>query len=112
MLKFNAMTTAIRIKKKTIVTNDNDFEVETWTDIIDEDILCEWQNKFGGEVYKAASVNAKEPARIRFWYIPGIDETCQVVKLENNITFDIINIDDIENRHQQLEIELKRYVKG
>ena len=112
MLKFNTMTTAIRIKNKTIITNENGFEEEIWVDLIDEDIFCEWQNKFGGELYSAAAVNAKEPAKIRLWYIPGIGQTCRVKRVEDEAIFDIINIDDIQGRHQQLEIEVKRYIEG
>lgn len=112
MIKFGALATAIRIQSKTISTNENGFPVETWSDILDEDILCEWKNKFGGQVYQAASVNAIEPASVRLWYIPGIDQTCRIVRLEDNAVFEIINVDDVSNRHQQLEIEVKRNVAG
>ena len=112
MLKFNALSTAIRIKKKTVTTNENGFPVETWADILNEDIPCEWRNKFGRETYQAAMVNALEPASVKLWYIPGIDPSCQVIRVEDNAIFEIVGIDDVSNRHQQLEIEIKRYVAG
>ena len=112
MLKFKVLSTPIRIKKKTVTTNENGFEVETWEDVLNEDILCEWKNKFGRETYQAAMVNALEPASVKLWFIPGITPTCQVVRVEDNAVFEIVGIDDVGERHQQLEIEIKRYVAG
>jgi head-tail adaptor len=111
MLKFGSMTTPIRIKKRTVSKAEGKPK-ETWIDILAEDIACEWKNKHGSKVYEAAAINAKEPAAIRLWYISGITPDCRVVRLEDEAVFEIVNIDDIGNRHQQLEIELKRYVNG
>jgi head-tail adaptor len=112
MLKWGPPTTPIRIQSKIADTNDNAVAEITWTDIIAEDIKCEWQNKFGGKFYEAAAVKAKEPATLRLWYIPGITPDCRVVRKSDNAAFDIINIDDVKNRHMVLEIEVKRSVAG
>ena len=112
MLKFNVLSTPIRIKKKTVTINENGIEIEMWDDVIDEDVFCEWKNKFGRETYQAAMVNALEPASVKMWYIPGIDPTCQVVRVGDNAVFEIVGVDDVGERHQQLEIEIKRYVAG
>lgn len=112
MLKFGVPTTPIRIQSKTAGTNANAVAEITWTDIVAEDILVEWQNKFGGEFYQAAAVKAKEPARLRLWYIPGVTTSCRVVRQEDGAVFDIINVDDVMNRHQQLELEVKRNGAG
>lgn len=122
MLKIITPNTAIRIQKK-IVDTSQGYENISWQDVINEDIFCEWKNKHGTEVYKAVAINAIEPASLRMWYIPGIDPACRVVRLEEgyemvegekvyNAVFEIINADDISNRHQQLEIEVKRYMEG
>jgi head-tail adaptor len=112
MLKFGTMATMIRIQSPTPGTNDNGFPDPTWTDILDEDIPCEWKNKFGGEVYQAAAVQAKEPASLKLWYIPGVTQDCRVVRVEDEAVFEIINVDDVMNRHQQLEVEVRRFTSG
>jgi len=123
MLKLIRPDTAIRIRKKSfpkddqgnpVTVDDNGHPIQPqYVDIIDEDILCEWQNKFGNEIYQAAAIDAKAPARIRLWYLPGIDATCQVIRVEDGTEFEIIGEpDDVKNRHQQLEMQLKRYVPG
>lgn len=117
MLKFNNLNTAIRIKKldssqSTNRTNNNGFPVENWIDVVDEDIFCEWQNKFGDEALKAAERKAQESGTIKLWYIPGINQQCRITRLEDGAVFEIISVDDVNNRHQQLVIEIKRYVRG
>jgi head-tail adaptor len=106
--------TAVRIKKdKDPNQKDADgFKIEDLTDVIDADLLVEWQNKFGSEVYKAAAVNAIEPASLRMWYIPEITPDCKIIRLSDNAVFEIIGLDDVMYRHQFLQIEVKRYVKG
>ena len=113
MLKFNNMTTAIRIKKIDSLGVDSEgFPAEKWVDIIDEDIFCEWRNKFGAEVYKNLAQQVKQPGSLRIWYMPGIDETCRIIRLEDSAIFEVVSADNVLNRNQQLEIEVKRYVKG
>lgn len=120
MLTFTTMTTPIRIQKKTSGSDADGFANETWTDIIDEDILCEWTNKFGDDLYQAAAVKAKEPAKLRMWYLPGVTADCRIIRIddesievEENPIFEIVgNPDDVKNRHQQLEIQVKRYIAG
>jgi len=112
------MSTAIRIQIKSDLdpeTDDDGFPIEKWVDVIDEDILCEWKNwksKTGAEIYQADALKAKEIALLRLWYIPGIDATCRIVRVEDSAIFDIINIDDVDNRHIQFEIQIKRFVEG
>lgn len=114
MLKFGTPTTAIRIKKKTITTNENGFEVETWQDVIDEDILCEWKNKTSRDkaYFLANKVDVMDPAILKLWFIPGVDATCRVIRLEDNAEFEIFGIDDVEERRQQLMLDVMRYTGG
>jgi len=116
MLKFIHLDTPIRINKKSASGVDADgFPIEVWLDIIDEDILCEWKNwksKSGAEIYEANAIQAKEIALLRLWHIVGVDAACRITRIEDNAIFEILNVDDVNNRHQQLEIQIKRYVQG
>lgn len=107
--------TAVRIKHNAspVEKNENGFKVENLVDVIDENIMVEWQNKFGSEVYVAMAVNAIEPATLRLWYIPGITADCKIVRLDDSAIFEIVGTpDDVMNQHKYLQIEIKRYVKG
>lgn len=105
--------TAVKFQKKQLGAKDsNGVRPETWVDIYPYIVMVEWRNKFGSDIYKAAAIQAVEPAAIRLWYVPGITPDCRILRVNDEAAFEIINIDDIANRHQQLEIEVKRLVKG
>ena len=115
MLKMIRPDTSIRIVTKNSFTKDKDadgFQVDNWEAIGNTDLLCEWQNKFGVEVYKAAAIKASEPATLKMWFMPGVTAACRVVRVADGAVFEIIGVDDVMNRHQQLQLEVKRYVSG
>jgi len=114
LLKFGVLSTLIRIKKKTVAINDNAIEIEAWEDVIDEDISCEWKNKTGRDkaYFLANKVDVLDPASLKLWHIPGVDTTCKVIRLEDNAEFKIYGVDDVEERHQQMVIEVMRYLEG
>jgi head-tail adaptor len=111
MLKFGDMTTTIRIQTKTVSISESGFSTEGWADLIDDDLPCEWRNKYGVESWRQEYVHAREPASVRMWYISGVDATCRVVR-DDGAVFDIVNVDDVENRHMQLELEVRRFTGG
>jgi head-tail adaptor len=102
----------IRIQSKTVTHDGDGIAVPVWADILNEDIPCEWKNKHGSEIYQAAAVWAKEPAALKLWYIPGVTAECRVVRQEDGAVFEIVNVDDVANRHQQLELEVRRFTGG
>lgn len=115
--------TAIRIKKKDyakdaqgnpIIIDASGHKIQpSYQDLIAEDILCEWQNKFGSEAIKAAAEQAVEPASLRMWYLPGVTADCRIIRVDDGAEFEIIGTpDDVKNRHQQLEIQVKRHKGG
>ena len=111
MLKYTGMTTTIRIQRKTVAVSDTGFATEAWADLMDADLPCEWKNKYGLESWRQEMLAAREPASVRLWYVPGVDPACRVVRDDGNI-YEIVHMDDVGNRHWQLELEVKRYVEG
>ena len=113
MIKIITPNTSIRIQFCSVDTdNETGRTSEAWVDIVNTDIPCEWKNKFGKELYETDVVKAIEPARLKLWFIPGVNPKCRVLRVEDGSLFDITSIDDIDNRHQQLVIEVKRNVAG
>lgn len=123
MLKMIRPDTPIRIKKKSYQKDPdgNPITIDEkgrpinpeYMDIINEDILVEWHNRHGMDKYQAASLQATDAAYIRLWYIPDITSDCKIVKVEDGAEYEIVGKpDDIMNRHQLLEIELKGFTGG
>ena len=111
MLKFGDFTTTIRIQKKTTTISATGFSTETWQDLVNADLPCEWKNKFGSESWRQEMLSARDPATVRLWYVAGVDPTCRIIRNDGGV-FEIVNVDDVENRHLQLELEVKRFVEG
>lgn len=86
--------------------------------------VCRWLNVHGQEVWAADARGAIKPATIMIRYRNDIDETCVVVKgatveeviEEDEITgytfsggevYEIVSMDDIQERHEYIELKIK-----
>lgn len=86
-------------------------------------IRCKWVNVHGREVYEAERLNLREMATLTMRYSPQINPRCRIWKcselegLESEqekaaLAYEIVSMDDIQNRHELLEIKVKRVVKA
>ncbi len=86
-----------------------------------ESVPCKWVNVHGREVYEAERLNLREAATLTMRYSPQINQRCRIWRYDelralptsesaDKIAFDIVSIDDIQNRHELLEIKVKRAV--
>lgn len=67
---------------------------------------CKWVNVHGTEVFTAMQQQLREPATITMRYSPLINPKLIVYKGAE--PYEVISIDDIENRHRWLEIKVQR----
>jgi SPP1 family predicted phage head-tail adaptor len=74
---------------------------------------AKWVNAHGSEVWTAEASGAESPATVTIRYQAGIDATWFVSK-DNGISwFEIVGQpDDIQERHEYLEIKVKRMRSG
>ncbi len=110
-LQIYQRSTAIRILEPT-VNKVAGYNKSSWTDMLDQDVYCEWNNISGNESLNNNSQVAVENAKIRMGYLPGITKQHRIKRVEDNAEFEITSIIDVLNINQKLEIELKRQVKG
>jgi len=69
-----------------------------------------WINVHGAEAWTAAFAGVLEPATVLIRYVEGLDPTWRVVKGEK--TYEIVSVDDIFERHEYLELKVKRVAEG
>lgn len=123
--RFNAgeLRTQIIIKALTPGMDADGYPTETRTPVYDEGVSigCKWINAHGRDVYEAERLNLHEAATLTLRYSPAINERCRIWrtdelaaleagKSDEAIAYDIVSIDDIHNRHEMLEIKVKRAV--
>lgn len=101
------LRTPITLKLQTITKDAGGFQKkEPGTTLAT--VKCRWQNVHGSEVWAADAAQAGEPATLLMRYRSDVNETCYVVKSSN--VYEIVSIDNIEERCEYMEIKVKRWV--
>lgn len=71
-----------------------------------ETAWAKWVNAHGNEVQYSGGEQVEAMATVTIRYLSGIDETCAIQK--GSDTYDIISIDDIRERHEYLELKVRK----
>lgn len=75
-------------------------------------ILCKWVNAHGSETFTTMQLELREPATLTMRYSPLINETLLVYKENDTEPFEVISIDNVEERNIWLEIKVQRKVSA
>lgn len=71
-------------------------------------VKCKWVNAHGTETFTTMQLQLREPATITCRYTPLINEKLVVRKENDPEPYEVISVDDVENRHKWLEIKVQR----
>jgi len=71
-------------------------------------IHCKWVNAHGTEVFSAMQLQIREPATLTMRYSPLIDAAMLVYKGRDPRPYEIISVDNVEDRGKWLEIKVQR----
>ena len=90
-------------------TNDADgYPAETEVDVFGAPVMCAWVNVHGNEVFTAMQMQLREPATITTRYSPLINQKLLIYKDNDPDPYEVISIDDVDERHTWLEIKVQR----
>lgn len=104
------LRTPVYIKSITRRVNENGYPVDTETNIFGSDvpIMCKWVNAHGSEAFTAMEMKLREPATLTCRYTPLINRQCIAYKGSDPVPYEIISIDNVEERNKWLEIKVQR----
>ena len=120
------LRTPVYFKSVARTTGDNGYPTETETNVfgVGKAVFCKWVNAHGTEVMTAMELDIKEPATITMRYSPLIVPTFRglrpssgtplivptliVYRKSDAEPYEIISIDDVEERHVWLEVKVRR----
>jgi len=102
------MRTRITLQQRTVTSGDGGFQTPGWSTLAS--VWAKWTNVHGSEVWAAQSVQAEQPATVLIRYLAGLDTTCAVLKGSDR--FEIVSIDDIQERNEYLELKVQRMRSG
>ena len=110
------MRTRITVQKLTTGTDADGYPTATWANVLAGTgmIHCKWVGAFGSDVLENKRVELGQTATITLRYTSLIDQRCRVFH-ENDAQTDvnaweIISVNDPDDRHAFLEITLRRKV--
>lgn len=69
---------------------------------------AKWVNAWGSEVYQARQAGVTEPATLTLRYTPKITTTCLIYRGSDPEPYEVISVNDVDNRHTWLEVKVQR----
>jgi head-tail adaptor len=105
------LRTTVRFMRIERTTNDNGIPVETEINIFGDDksVMCKWSNVHGTEVFDSMQLQLRDPATITTRYSPLLDDVTLIIYREADTRpYEVISIDNVEQRNVWLEIKAQR----
>lgn len=103
------LRTPITLQTPTITTDAGAAQKETWATLTNGTVLAKWTNVHGGEVWQSQAVQAVSAATVWVRYRADLTTACSILKGSDR--YQIVSIDDVQERHEYLELKVQR-VKG
>ena len=111
------MRTRIRITRPVKTINENGFEVCEEADLFGQPVNCKWVWAHGSEVLEHMRLQLGQVATLTMYASPLVTVDCRIT-LEDELqltgaalgTFEIVSIDQVENRGRFMEIKVRRKV--
>jgi len=107
------LRTAVRFIRIDRKTDSGGFPVESEINVFGENntVMCKWVNAHGTEVWSAMQLKLRDPATLTVRYSPLLDNSTLVVYRGNDpVPYEVISIDNVEQRNEWLEIKVQRRV--
>jgi len=102
------LRTRVTLKSRGVTIDPGGFEKETLTTIAV--VWAKWVGVHGIEAWAANSANALRAATVTIRYRADIDETCLVTV--DSLDYEIVSMDDIQHRHEYIELKLELIRSG
>lgn len=71
-------------------------------------VHCKWVNAHGAEVFAAMQMQVREPATLTMRYTPRVRPGMLVYKGSDPVPYEVVSVDDVEDRHRWLELKVQR----
>ena len=105
-----ALRTCVRFVRIVRGTDEEGFPREEEVNVFGEgkSVRVKWVNAHGTDAFTAMQMQLREPATVTCRYSPKIDARCLVYKGSDTEPYEIISIDNVEERGAWMEIKVRR----
>ena len=98
------LRTLVTLERRKVTQDAGGFGSAAWAEI--DTVYCRWIGAHGAEIWQAQTAGVNEPATVLIRYRDDIDTTCALTR--GPARYEIISIDDIQARHEFLELKVSR----
>lgn len=104
------LRTRIEIKKPVRSKDADGYGPAEYVNVFSEgkSVFCKWVNAHGKEVFEARQIGLIEPATLTMRYTDRLTSTCIISRKGDANPYEVISINDVENRHTWLEVRVQR----
>lgn len=104
------LRTPVRFCKITRVPNSKGIPEKREENVFggNKTVMCKWVNAHGSESFTAMQLQINEPATLTCRYSPKITPDLIAYKGDDKSPYDVISVDNVEERGRWLEIKVKR----
>ena len=99
---------SVAIQTRAVTTQTGGFQKPAWTTLAT--VWAKWRNVHGAEAWMDSTIMAEGAATVTIRYRAGVDETCALLKGANR--YEILSMDDIEERGEYIELRVRRLQEG
>lgn len=105
------LSTAIRVQRRVEIDVNGASDISYVPDTALD--FCAWKGKGGTESTTSGSLVVTDTAEVTMWYRPGISERDRLLLNDDvELAYDVINIEDVEQRHMWLILKVSRAVSS
>ncbi len=102
------LRTQVTIQSRTASGDIGGFQEPSWVTVAV--VWSKWTNVHGAEVWAAQTAQALAPATVTIRYRSDVDPTCALLKGSDR--YEILSMDDIQERHEYIELKVQRARAG
>ena len=101
------LRTPVEFKRVKRSTNENGRRIEEYENVFGDGVTVnvKWVNAHGYEAVTAMQLGIRELATITARYSPLIDRTLTVFLIGDDVPYEIVDVDNVEQRNRWLEIK-------
>lgn len=104
------LRTPIKVILPAKTTDDEGYDTYTEVNVFGTDatVMVKWVNAHGTEAFQALELQLREPATVTMRYSPLVTRTCLIYKGSDTVPYEIISLDNVEERNTWLELKVQR----
>ena len=106
------MRTRITIREIRTGIDPEGFNIREYADIFKAPIWCKWEWERTTETFENERLRAEERAKITLRHSDRIHQRCLIWREKESEPWEVVGVNDVEDRHRWMELTLKRSVKA